>query len=315
MEFFKKVILIGFSVAGTVIGAGFATGKEIMLFFPLKGIFFLFVSLNLMLIASLLYSYKKETKSDKIFNFIFICFLALSFSVMLSCGGETLKEASGLPYFIGIIITYLISLLIIHFNLKGIYIFNLIVSPLMMIFTLIISVNSLTKEVFYHTSPLLLSMSYCGYNLLSLVPFLKSLKKEEKNDKAFISGTFLGIFLVLICGIFIKLVTDKYFDIIFNSEIPMLKIALLNNNSLALLYSFLIYSAIITTAISSLLPLKEKGNIYFITFPLLLISFFGFSNLIKNIYGFFGNIGIIFIFYIIISTIFERKKQSDSRVV
>lgn len=309
MEILKKIIMIGLSVAGTVIGAGFATGKEIMLFFPLKGIAFLFISLAVLIIVSLLYTYKKKTKSDKIFDYIFTLFLALSFSVMLSCGGETIKEAINISYFIGIIITYLISLLIIHFNLKGIYIFNLIASPLMIIFTLIISINSLTKEVFYHTSPLLLSMSYCGYNLLSLVPFLKSLKNSEKNDKAFIGGTFFGILLVLICGIFIKLATDKYFDIILNSEIPMLKIALLNSKSIALIYSLLIYSAIITTAISSLLPLKEKGNIYFITFPLLLISFFGFSNLIQNIYGFFGNIGIIFIFYILISEILKRKSS------
>ena len=58
--------------------------------------------------------------------------------------------------------------------------------------------------------------------------------------------------------------------------------------------------AIISHRSAATLKPTEKGNIYLITFPLLLISFFGFSNLIKNIYGFFGNVGIIFIFYIII---------------
>ena len=116
MNFLKKIITIGLSVAGTIIGAGFATGKEIMLFFPKEGTFFIFVSLFVLFIISLLYSYKKPSKADKLFDCIFILFLALSFSVMLSCGGQTINEATKIPFFIGAIITYIISLLIIHFK-------------------------------------------------------------------------------------------------------------------------------------------------------------------------------------------------------
>jgi len=303
--------MIGLSVAGTVIGAGFATGKEIMLFFPKRGVWgiiSLFISVIIMATVSLLYSYKRKTKSDKAFDFIFTAFLAASFSVMLSCGGETINEALGLSTYFGVIITYIISIFIIHFNLKGIYIFNLIASPLMIFFTLIISINALTKQVFLDTSPALLSISYSGYNLLSLIPFLNSLKNNENDNKVFIKGTLLGISAVLLCGIFIKLTLDTYYNIAVTSEIPMLKIASLNASILGIFHSILIYSAILTTAISSLLPLKEKGNIYLLTTPLLFISFFGFGNLIKNIYGFFGNIGIIFIIYIIIAEIFDKKE-------
>lgn len=303
--------MIGLSVAGTVIGAGFATGKEIMLFFPKKGtygIISLFISLFLIALVSLLYCYKNKTRYDKILDYIFTFFLGASFSVMLSCGGETIYEISGLPFYLGVMITYITSLFIIHFNLKGIYIFNIIASPLMIIFTIIISLQGLITPVFNIVSPAFYSVAYSGYNLMSLIPFLSSLKKSEKDNKSFIAGTFLGILFVLICGIFIKLVTDRYLTALLNSEIPMLKIAFLNNNYIGYIYSFLTFSSILTTSISCLLPLKEKGNIYLITFPLLLVSFFGFSNLIKNIYGSFGNIGTIFIIYIII-TAFTYKKE------
>lgn len=313
----KKIIMIGLSVAGAVIGAGFATGKEIMLFFPQKGlwgIISILFSLFLMAVSSLLFCFRRRSENkiltigDKIFECIFTFFVAASFSVMLSCGGETINESLGISSFIGVIFTYIICILITNFNLKGVYIFNLIASPLMIICTVIVSIKGLTAEVFFNTSPALLSVSYCGLNLLSLIPFLKALKLRENDDKSFLGGTFFGITAVLICGIFIKLVTDKYSDILINAEIPMLKIALTNRGFIGVCYSILIYCAILTTAVSCLFALKEKGNVYIITLPLLFTAFLGFESLIKNIYGFFGYIGAVFIIYILLTVIFEKKE-------
>lgn len=322
MKNYKKIFMTGLSVAGAVIGAGFATGKEIMLFFPEKG-FWGIISLTLSLfglvMASLLYCFKEKNKLDRIFEYLFLLFVAGSFSVMLSCGGEALNEVCGLPFTLGCIITYLISIFITRFDLKGIFVFNLIISPLMILTVLAVCVKALSLEVFFNASkasaitPDLLSVSYCGYNLLSLIPFLSALKAKEKNKKIIISGTFLGIALVLICGIFIKLTTDKFYELTIFLQLPMLKIAGVIGKSYSVLYSALIYFAILTTAVSGLFSLKEKGNIYLLTPPLLILSFFGFDSLIKSIYGIFGYTGAVFIIYIILSALKTPKSESAFR--
>lgn len=322
MKNHKKIFMTGLSVAGTIIGAGFATGKEIMLFFPeegLTGIISLTLSLFGLVTASLLYCFKEKNKFDRIFEYLFLLFVAGSFTVMLSCGGEAINEAIGLPFTLGCIITYLISIFITRFDLKGILVFNLIVSPLMIIAMFAVCTRGLALETFFNASnvfpatPDLLSVFYCGYNLLSLIPFLSALKAKENNEKIIISGSILGVLLVLICGIFIKLTTDKFYGLAFSSQLPMLKIAGIVGNPYSIVYSALIYFAILTTAVNGLFSLKKKGNICFITPPLLILSFFGFDSLIKSIYGIFGYTGAVFIIYIILSAINKPKSANAFR--
>ena len=108
---------VGFSVAGAVIGAGFATGQELLMFFPENGIagnIYLAVSFMTMFITALLFCSKRESenifikKTDNFFELIFYIFTGATFSVMLSCGGETLYELFGISVDFGVVITYII---------------------------------------------------------------------------------------------------------------------------------------------------------------------------------------------------------------
>lgn len=304
------MFFIALSVAGAVIGAGFATGKEILMFFPDKGFIYLGISLLIMFIISILYSfYEKKRITDKIFEWIFTFFIAATFSVMLSCGGETINQTLNIPAFFGTVLTYIVCIVITRFSLKGIYIFSTVAAPLMILCIIAVSINGITLNVFKSNSSPLLAISYCGYNLLSLLPFLKKIKNDEQNDKKFIKGTALGIFIVFICGIFIKAVIDKFFMYVSESEIPMLRIALISGNYVGYFYGILVYCAILTTAVSCLYSLNSKGNKYLISLPLLALAFIGFEKLIQNIYTLFGYIGSIFIIYILLTSIFEKSER------
>ena len=81
------------------------------------------------------------------------------------------------------------------------------------------------------------------------------------------------------------------------------------------IYAFIILISIFTTAISIgtglLQNLNKKGTSYtqfviFLCITSLIISNFGFSNLVKNVYPFFGYIGIIQIVLILSKNICKK---------
>ena len=326
----KKIMAVGFSIAGAVIGAGFATGKELLMFFPENGIagnIYLAVSFMTMFITASLFCSKRESenifikKTDKFFELIFYIFTGATFSVMLSCGGETLYELFGISVDFGVVITYIICMVITFFGISGVYFFNSVITPAMLFCIISVCIRGTTQKVSNMAYYMFKSVSYSGFNLLTLLPFMKNISIKEKK-KIFVFGSFFGFLLVTLCGITVKMVVDKY-SVFLTDEIPMLKIASLIDKNIGYFYGVLIYFAVLTTAVSCIFSLSEVLNKYLVSFPLLFIAFFGFEILISKVYTFFGYIGMVYIIYILLTVIFfengkelkkhERRKRSDSK--
>lgn len=309
----KKILKIAFAAAGTIIGAGFATGKEITVFFPVRGaagITLLIISVVLMFTVSMLFCFKREKDGvvDKVFGTIFTLFIASCACVMMSGGGAALNETFGIPTVLGTVLTYIICILITFFGIDGIYLFNSFATPVMIFLICLVSFKGLAKEVFLSSSPAFLCVSYCGYNLLSFLPFIKSVRENEENPHIFIKGTLLGFCAVLVCAVFIKLAADKFYIMLLGSELPLLKIANIGGRLYGIFYGICAYLAILTTAASSVFCLSDGKNIFAVTLPLLLLSFIGFEKLVTHVYSFFGYAGTAYVIYIILTAFISKKE-------
>src|SRR5690625_428492 len=130
-----SIFLLAATYIGTIVGAGFATGKEIIVFFSIYGnagtsgivicgFLFIVVGTKMMIISSRIqaYSYKElnnylfGNRIGKIVNFfIFLVVISIT-SVILSGAGAVFHEQLGLSYQFRIILTLLLCYFVV---LKG----------------------------------------------------------------------------------------------------------------------------------------------------------------------------------------------------
>jgi uncharacterized membrane protein YkvI len=137
---------------GTVIGAGFASGREIIEFFGvygIKGIFGITISgILFSLIGGLLLLKIFNNKISgfeelicKIFgkkfglilDNIMTIFLYTGFSVMVAGSGAIFEEELGLSFNLGIIVMIVLSFIVFLFSLEGLSFINSLLVPLLII--------------------------------------------------------------------------------------------------------------------------------------------------------------------------------------
>ena len=313
----KRSLKIGLAIAGAIIGAGFATGKELLIFFSGNSVFYvvlLALSIMLMGTASLFHFYSvKKRKDSKLFKAIFLTFSGGCYAIMLACGGQTIHEMGSsinLGLNSGIFITYIITIVVISFGIEGVYKFNTFATPIIILSLIFISFAGLSTPVFNNfSSPYMNSALYSGYNILAVLPFISAISKEtDERDGSY--GIITGFFLVLITSIAVKLLLNNYFSLISSESLPLLKIVGILSPYFSYIYSVVLYISIATTAVNSLYALADRKNlktIFLISLPCLLLSFFGFVTLLEKIYTYFGYVGIAIIFIITIRRICHGK--------
>lgn len=161
MNIFKVI----FVIIGTLIGAGFASGQEIYVFFfsfGIKGIYGIIISS--ILIGLIIYktlkiihknnieNYKdfldkliKNKKIKEILNLIINVFILISFYIMIAGFGAYLKQEYNLNSIIGSGILALVCYLIFKTNVKGLVKINEVLIPIL-IFVICIIRYSKYKE-------------------------------------------------------------------------------------------------------------------------------------------------------------------------
>lgn len=315
----SKQLKPALTVAGTVIGAGFATGKELILFFKNDNIslWYLLISLIIMALVSLLYFAKqKDSKIPKssffvhqVIKMLFLLFSAASYTVMLACGGEALRESVSLPFFWGTVITFAITIGIVSFGVSNVYLFNLIATPILLICMSAISLAGLFSPVGMFATSQSQSVNllmYSGYNLLSVLPVLGALSSTLEKKDGYM-GICMGFLFVITVGLLLKCLLLRFCHLTQNTAIPVLSIVSYLGNHFHIFYTVMLYLSILTTAVNSFYAVTQEKNTLLIGLSLLCCSFLGFSTLIETLYPFFGYLGLGVIVYVI-STAFKNQK-------
>lgn len=328
--FIKNIFKVCFVIIGTIIGAGFASGKEIYTFFciyGINGLWGLLISNNI--IGLVIYSTFKtvlnntiKTYSDftsiligskKILNYsinnIMNVFLFISYIVMVSGFGSYFNQEFGIPVIIGAIIIAMLTFITFFKNIDGIVKINTFLIPILIFLVVLLGFKDSIFSFSLGTLPTISNFSwifksilYASYNSILLIPIiinLQSLISSEKQVKYIISIT-LSIILVL--SLVIYIILNLNIQEIKNIEIPIVFIA----NKFGLIYKYLygliILIAIFTTAVSqgySFLNNISKNKKQYLIYSILIciISVFfskvGFGKLLDVLYPLLGVLGLI----------------------
>lgn len=328
---------------GTIIGAGFASGQEIKMYFVNYGLYGL-ISLVLMIVLFIIFGEKimmmgYTSKSDsyetilgygfkckfkKIIDYVFSFFLIATASTMFSGCGAFFYQTVGIPAPIGgaavAILTYFITVL----GIKGIMAISSVEVPLLIAITLFVAISSINNADLTSFSlinelkfsgfipAIISSIIYTSYNLimgLSILPALGNAAKSKKQIRitAIISGIVIGFL-----GYIIYLALLVNYDRIHGVEIPVLELA---GGSYGLIYGVLFLLAVLSTAVGTLYGVYARINKNTYYFALIcgisyLFSLFGFSALVANLYFFMGVFGIFVITMIVIG---HNKSKSQKR--
>ena len=324
---------------GTVIGAGFASGVEIMSFFGRFGIYgFLGIAIATLLFfvigsVILTISYERQTTSyDELLKILFpssICtaidilillFLLSGYCIMLAGSGALFKEQFGLNYIFGVIIMTIFCLFTFLYSIRGVSIVNTVLVPVLIIGILYIGIFTFVKNgsnlAFINNVPNKFSfncissaLAYVGYNMIPALVILSSIGFSiNKKSTAYKGGLLGGIFLGLLAG-FILLPCLIMYSKILTCELPMLYISSKISFFGKSLYFLILFCAMFTTAISNgfgfvnrlsyVINMNEKLLFVLFAFLSIFFSLFGFSNLISVLYPIFGYMSLFIIILVL----------------
>lgn len=335
MGFFimKNVLKVVFVIIGTLIGAGFASGQEVYLFFfsyGMKGLIGILISS--IIIGVVIYStfnilnkykintYKdflnilipKNTKLKIIANFIINIFILITFFIMIAGFGAYFEQEIGINRLVGSLILAIITFIVFMTSIKGVVKVNELIVPILIGFIFIIGIISI-KDIHIlnledyvirtnYTNFALSAVLYSSYNSILLIPVLITLNNYVKNKKQIFYISFISAIVTILLSVIIFLLLVRVDVEISKLEMPVVYVVSNMFKILRYIYGVIILGSIFTTAISlgvSFLQNTAKNKKGYTQISIIMcitsviISKFGFSNLVSLLYPIFGYLGLI----------------------
>lgn len=339
---------IAFLYFGVLMGAGFASGKELWQFFGVFGIkgipgiaiiaavfitlgfiiVYISKSLNTADLSKIIFPYEQKI-IENIIGFIVASFLFIGYFSMLAAGGALVHEQLGIHKTIG---SMLLMLLVVLTTVKGFGIVSsrigkvtpvlLLATLLMSIFIIITEFENIKTEQIIQASPLapnwlIAAIVFVSYNITGAIPILGSCaiyseKEETAKRGAILGGIFLGTCALIL---FLVTLTDPVSS--ENYPLPMLYFSKNISSVVQKIYSVILLISVFGTATSCFygactkLPdsNKKKYIIWIGAIAGFGASLFGFSNIVALIYPLEGYLGFIFILLMIWN--FYRIKKGN----
>ncbi|TYA14810.1 hypothetical protein FRY98_03840 [Paenibacillus faecis] len=327
-----KVLQIAFTYIGTVVGAGFATGREILQFFTqygkwgaltilLASALFIWLGTKMMLLARSIRAESYEDLNRKLFGnrigqilslFTLIVLIGVN-SVMLAGAGSVFQEHFGINYQIGLWITLTLTYILLGKGIDGVMKLNSLVVPMMITLSLAIIFNTAgspgaARFLTLGTDHGLLAtwaspLMYTAFNLSMAQAVLVPIGSRTENRRVIIWGGLLGgtgVGFMLMAGHF---ALSANMPGISQFEIPMGSIAQQMGTTIQLIYLVLIFMEIFSTFVADVygvtLQLKQRLQLSprLISACILLICYltsqFGFSTLLSILYPAFGMFSLL----------------------
>ncbi|WP_042349129.1 YkvI family membrane protein [Bacillus massiliigorillae] len=319
---------------GTVVGAGFATGREIIEFFTkygfigflsilLAGYLFIVLGTKIMLLSVSINAKTYEEVNNHLFGkrwspFINILFFVMLFgvtAVMLSGAGAVFEEQVGVPKMIGVAITAIVALIVLHNGIKGLVVVNMLVVPSMIMFSVLLFVQVIgtpgyfqdfvyiSNEINYLKS-IISPFLYSAFNLALAQAVLVPVAYEIKNPSIIRSGGVLGgicLTLILLTS-HLSLITLPN---ILEYDIPSAELMKSVATPFYWVFIFVIYGEIFSSLVGNIFGLEKQLQKYInvksmsIFLALLLaaylVSLIQYRTLLSVLYPLFGYVSLVFL--------------------
>ena len=330
MIFLKKAFIISGVFISGLIGAGFASGSEILFYFSRFGKFGLLGVILAVLIFSIvqymvivrskaLGTYSVDKYFSKIMNkplavissVLSYIFMLIIFCAMLSGSGELVNNLFGVRKIYGALIMLISTHLILKKGYSGflsaqsfmsiIIIGTIIVFGIYILFFREQNISVFNPNLEWGTS----AISYANYNLLTAIAVLCILAKESDTKSTMISSliTFSALFPILTV---LWYIICLYNGMIKLGAIPLFTIAARQSAFIGYFYSVTLFISILTTAVSNSYTLvarlsdfmSEKIAHYLVMALGLFLSGFEFSFIVDKLYRFVGIISVFILLFI-----------------
>ena len=275
----NTALMMALIYVGIILGAGFASGAEIMTYFAgfgLSGFFGLILSSSLFALVGYatwnicsvknIYDYKNfmdvtmGQPTAKIMEAVLGLFMFIIFAAMLAAMGSALQESMGFNYLFSISALSAICFISFLFGISGIIKLNAYVSPILIVGCVFMAVLTFVwrdQPVFAvigenadltRGSWAAAAITYVSYNIIGAVvilPALKGGKGSAALKPALLSGLIL---FILGLSIYISLLANYPPGTGDSAQIPMLALAIRHSAVLTYIFMLLFLAACFTTA-------------------------------------------------------------------
>ncbi len=315
-----RVFVSTFLIFGTIVGAGFSSGNEVVVFFSRFGklsyLFIVAASVMMFFACFFFLRYGKKLsefiQKNKILNLL-VLIISIVFGASMFAGIKNLfgyfDDAS---YYFLTVVLLLVCLLVTAKGIGGLERVNILLTPILTaLFFVVICFATRVKGAFsndaYSFAGLLYCPLYVALNCAMSVFVLAKAGEKLNKKQAFLSSLFsaliLLVFLVL-CNFVLQRNADS-----FVSEMPILHIV--RNNKLMFVFEYIVILVGCFTTLFSLLftinnSLKNYiKNSVFCNFSSVFLPFaisgVGFSKIISFLYPICSIFGVIIILFSIFS--------------
>lgn len=277
-------LMVAGTYIGTIVGAGFASGQEVLQFFvafgrlglpgliAVTGLFIWFgllvMDLGLKLGATSHLPIVRHAGGPilgAIADVIITFFLFGALTAMIAGSGALLEQEFNLPYTAGNALMAIATVVTVLSGFRGIIKAISIVVPFLIITALGVSLFSLfntapnmylSKNVHFDTSLtrnwIWSAVLYTSYNTASAIAILGPLGAESRNRKTLVNGAILGGLGLGLGAIAIYLALLAHLGEIATLEVPMIYLASLLSPAVKGIYAIVLLAEIYTTAVGNL---------------------------------------------------------------
>lgn len=285
MGAFKEVSKIAGAFVGVIVGAGFASGQEILQFFAsfgsiglvgcvVAGVVFVLLSMAFSTMGQRLKagSHKEVVTAmlgkyaGAVFDLLITFFLFAITVVMLAGAGSLLHQWLGVPEVWGSVIATVATVLIVCLDVRSVITFIGAVTPFLMFMTVVVAGYVLltphpdiaTLQEATASQPkgaghwFIAALLYVSYNTVAGMPFLVIMGGQASSRRVALWGGIIG---GLLLGMLMLLIASSMFlriDTISGLPMPMLSIATQISPWLGHLMSLVIFGMILNTAVGML---------------------------------------------------------------
>ena len=330
------VFAVVFAYVASVVGAGFASGQEMISFFvkygrfSVLGVFISAAVFGLFASAVLKTCVRKNIHSyddflrymlprplavftrHLTFIFAFVCFCT-----MAAGGGAMGEELFGISPLWGNVIMCACAAVILLTGSRRAMKYNAFLGGIIVVGVIsccLYIMGYREHQTMYNTAKIITSaVSYAGYNLITAGVVLVSMSSRIKTEKDASLVGFVSAFVMLVIMFLMWVILSIYYGEADLGELPMLTMAKRQNMPTAAIYAALLFFSILTTAVASGEAARAISGAW--TIPVMLacaVSFgsAGFKNMVNIAYRICGYAGLILPFYIIIKNI---KNEANER--
>ena len=338
-----KILKVASVYGGLILGAGFASGREIVSFFVaygymgivgllLSGVIFSFVGFAVMDICmqEKIDSYNdfiKKTMGNglgSVMETLVMIFIFVLLCAMLAAGGAVFRQIFGTPDILGATIIAVLCFITILFDLQGFIKINTLLIPILVIGGMAIGLYSIIQQPSLsflegERNPAWIrgAIIYASYNIIAAITVLCELRKLGIDRRTAKLGSILGGIFMTSLGICLAIALYMHYPAT-TTEIPVLTIVSQYGSFMYILYFIILFTAIYTTAIGNAFSLvnylKARTTLNTLLIKVMVLtvavifSRIGFSNFISTVYPAFGYMGLFKILVIVLFFLMRKKR-------